>query len=397
MKKALNQIAKWALALLVSVPFVYSCNNKTDNTVPPELEVVTNPMGPDAKSQFLHVRASGDWSITIEYPEDQPAEWASVKPSTGTGNKSVTLKVEYYAGVQARKACIVLTAGSKKAELVLTQNGLSVGGGNLNPSTGWMELPAMPNGSEFGYFTHSMVWNFKKTRNYSFSWDYKNLVAPWVAYPLCKEHSPTGGDRSNEWGVDPYLPKNLQPVLYRGFSSSSGQYDRGHQIPSADRKATSNKEHYKANVATFYGTNMTPQLASLNQHSWKNLEEKVRLWAGRSDTCYVVTGCITKGSTRTARDNEGKSVTVPTHYYKAVLRYSRNSTIGHSGYSACAILLEHKGYGDNNNFKPYAMSISDLEKVTGITYFANLPAKIGEDAAAQVKSEDPKTINWWWN
>jgi len=396
-KKALNQIAKWALALLVSVPFVYSCNNKTDNTVPPELEVVTNPMGPDAKSQFLHVRASGDWSITIEYPEDQPAEWASVKPSTGTGNKSVTLKVEYYAGVQARKACIVLTAGSKKAELVLTQNGLSVGGGNLNPSTGWMELPAMPNGSEFGYFTHSMVWNFKKTRNYSFSWDYKNLVAPWVAYPLCKEHSPTGGDRSNEWGVDPYLPKNLQPVLYRGFSSSSGQYDRGHQIPSADRKATSNKEHYKANVATFYGTNMTPQLASLNQHSWKNLEEKVRLWAGRSDTCYVVTGCITKGSTRTARDNEGKSVTVPTHYYKAVLRYSRNSTIGHSGYSACAILLEHKGYGDNNNFKPYAMSISDLEKVTGIIYFANLPAKIGEDAAAQVKSEDPKTINWWWN
>lgn len=397
MKKALNQIAKWALALLVSVPFVYSCNNKTDNTVPPELEVVTNPMGPDAKSQFLHVQASGDWSITIEYPEDQPAEWASVKPSTGTGNKSVTLKVEYYAGVQARKACIVLTAGSKKAELVLTQNGLSVGGGNLNPSTGWMELPAMPNGSEFGYFTHSMVWNFKKTRNYSFSWDYKNLVAPWVAYPLCKEHSPTGGDRSNEWGVDPYLPKNLQPVLYRGFSSSSGQYDRGHQIPSADRKATSNKEHYKANVATFYGTNMTPQLASLNQHSWKNLEEKVRLWAGRSDTCYVVTGCITKGCTRTARDNEGKSVTVPTHYYKAVLRYSRNSTIGHSGYSACAILLEHKGYGDNNNFKPYAMSIRDLEKVTGITYFANLPAKIGEDAAAQVKSEDPKTINWWWN
>ena len=381
----------------MSVPFVCSCNNKTDNTVPPELEVVTNPMGPGEKSQFLHVQASGDWSITIEYPEDQPAEWASVKPSTGTGNKSVTLKVEYYAGVQARKACIVLTAGSKKAELVLTQNGRSGGGGNLNPSTGWMELPAMPNGSEFGYFTHSMVWNFKKTRNFSFSWDYKNLVAPWVAYPLCKEHSPTGGDRSNEWGVDPYLPKNLQPVLYRGFSSSSGQYDRGHQIPSADRKATSNKEHYKANVATFYGTNMTPQLASLNQHSWKNLEEKVRLWAGKSDTCYVVTGCITKGSTKTARDNEGKSVTVPTHYYKAVLRYSRNSTIGHSGYSACAILLEHKGYGDNNNFKPYAMSISDLEKVTGITYFANLPAKIGEDAAAQVKSEDPKTINWWWN
>lgn len=398
MKKTLNQIAKWALALLVSVPFVYSCDDTSGDTVAPGLEVMTNPMGPDAKSQFLHVQASGDWSITIEYPEDQPAEWASVTPSTGTGNKAVQLKVEYYAGVQARKASIVLTAGSKKAELVLTQNGRSGGGGNLNPSTGWMELPAMPNGSEFGYFTHSMVWNFKKTRNYSFSWDYKNLVAPWVAYPLCKEHSPTGGYRSEAWGIDPYLPEKLQPVLYnRGFSSSSGRYDRGHQIPSADRKATSNKDHYAANAQTFYGTNMTPQLNAFNTKIWANLEDKVRVWASGSDTCYVVTGCITKGSNAYASDNHGKKVTVPTKYYKAVLRYIRNSTIGHSGYSACAILLEHKGYGDNNNFKPYAMSVSDLEKVTGITYFANLPAKIGEDAAAKVKSEDPKTINWWWN
>lgn len=387
MKKALNQIAKWALALLVSVPFVYSCNNKTDNTVPPELAVVTNPMGPEAKSQFLHVQASGDWSITIEYPEDQPAEWVSVIPSTGTGNKSVTLKVKYYAGVQARKACIVLTAGSKKAELVLTQNGRSGGGGNLNPFTGWMELPAMPKDSKYGHFTHSMNVGSVKTRNYSFAWDYDNLVAPWVAYHL-NSWSIGSGKRTDAWGLDPLLPKKYQPVLYKGFG---GGYDRGHQLPSADRL------NYAANVTTFYGTNMTPQRAELNQHSWANLESKVRSWANRADTCYVVTGCITKGSTKTARDNEGKSVTVPTHYYKAVLRYSRNSTIGHSGYSACAILLEHKGYGDNNNFKPYAMSISDLEKVTGITYFANLPAKIGEDAAAQVKSEDPKTINWWWN
>ena len=226
-----------------------------------------------------------------------------------------------------------------------------------------------------------------KIRNYSFAWDYDALVAPWVAYHL-NSWSIGSGKRTNAWGLDPLLPKTCQPVLYNGFG---GGYDRGHQLPSADRL------NYAANVTTFYGTNMTPQRSELNQHSWANLESKVRSWANRADTCYVVTGCITKGSTKTARDNEGKSVTVPTHYYKAILRYSRNSTIGHSGYSACAILLEHKGYGDNNNFKPYAMSISDLEKVTGITYFANLPAKIGEDAAAQVKSEDPKTINWWWN
>ena len=89
-------------------------------------------------------------------------------------------------------------------------------------------------------------------------------------------------------------------------------------------------------------------------------------------------------------------MTVPTHYYKAVLRYSKNSTFGHSGYIACAILLEHKGYGDNNNFKPYAMSIDELEKKIGIDLFVNLPAAIGEDAAAKVEAEDPATVSWWW-
>ena len=107
---------------------------------------------------------------------------------------------------------------------------------------------------------------------------------------------------------------------------------------------------------------MTPQRAELNQHSWANLESKVRSWANRADTCYVVTGCITEGSNKYAWDNVGKRVIVPTHYYKAVLRYSKNSTFGHSGYIACAILLEHRGYGDNNDFKPYAMSIDELEK-----------------------------------
>lgn len=381
----------------MSVPFVCSCNNKTDNTVPPELEVVTNPMGPGEKSQFLHVQASGDWSITIEYPEDQPAEWVSVTPSTGTGNKAVQLKTEYYAGVQARKASVVLTAGSKKAELVLTQNGRSGGGGNLNPFTGWMELPAMPENSNLDFFTHDMTIGSVNTRNYSFAWDYDNLVAPWVAYPLCKWNigdNINRKDRDDPWAVDPYLSEKQQPVLYmRGFrSTSSRSYDRGHQLPSADRLYD-----YSSNDKTFYGTNMTPQLSKLNKYFWRNLENKVRSWAYSSDTCYVVTGCLTDGSTEYALDNVGKKITVPSHYYKAVLRYSKSTTLGFAGYMGCAILLEHRDYGNGSNFKEYAISIDELEKKTGIDFYPNLSKLIGMEAAAKVESQDPKTINWWWN
>ena len=354
-------------------------------------------MGPEEKSQFLHVQASGDWSITIEYPEDQPTEWASVKPSTGTGNKSVTLKVKYYAGVQTRKACIVLTAGSKKAELVLTQNGRSGGGGNLNPSTGWMELPAMPKDSKYDFFSHDMKIGNVTTRNYTYAWDYANLVAPWVAYPLCKWNigdNINRKDRDDPWAVDPYLSEKQQPVLYmRGFrSTSSRRYDRGHQLPSADRLYD-----YSSNDKTFYGTNMTPQLSKLNQYFWKNLENKVRSWAYSSDTCYVVTGCLTDGSTEYALDNVGKKITAPSHYYKAVLRYSKSTTLGFAGYMGCAILLEHRDYGNGSNFKEYAISIDELEKKTGIDFYPNLSKLIGMEAAAKVESQDPKTINWWWN
>ncbi len=396
---------KWVLALMVSMPIVFSCDKNSDNrnNIKAGLTIKGNDLTEynmtAAKGEhFLSVTASGDWNISVS-SEESDVSWVTVKPESGNGSKSnVILAWEANGSEQSRTAVLTLKASGASATLALTQAGKSetpepTPGPNPNPNpgpseikAGWLELPAMPEDSKIGFFSHDMKIGNVKTRNYTFAWDYENLVAPWVAYPL-STWTIGSGKRSNAWGLDPSLPEKYQPVLYRGFG---GGYDRGHQLPSADRL------NYSANVTTFYGTNMTPQRSELNQHSWANLESKVRSWASRADTCYVVTGCITKGSTKTARDNVGKRVTVPTHYYKAVLRYSKNSTFGHSGYIACAILLEHKGYGDNNNFKPYAMSIDELEKKIGIDLFANLPAAIGEDAAAKVEAEDPATVSWWW-
>lgn len=390
---------------MVSMPIVFSCDKNSDNRN--NIKAGLTIKGSDlteynmtaAKGEhFLSVTASGDWNISVS-SEESDVSWVTVKPESGNGSKSnVILSWQANDSEQSRTAVLTLKASGASATLTLTQAGKSetpepTPGPNPNPNpgpseikAGWLELPAMPEDSEFGFFSHDMKIGGVKTRNYTYAWDYTNLVAPWVAYPL-STWTIGSGKRTDDWGLDPSLPEKYQPVLYRGFR---GGYDRGHQLPSADRL------NYEANRTTFYGTNMTPQRSELNQHSWANLESKVRSWASRADTCYVVTGCITKGSKYYASDNVGKKVTVPTHYYKAVLRYSKNSTFGHSGYIACAILLEHKGYGDNNNFKPYAMSIDELEKKIGIDLFANLPAAIGETAAAKVEAEDPTTVSWWW-
>ena len=146
---------------------------------------------------------------------------------------------------------------------------------------------------------------------------------------------------------------------------------------------------YEANAQTFYGTNMTPQINDeFNATIWAHLEGAVRNWAKKSDTVYVVTGCVTKGSTYYCYDNNGKKVTVPTGYYKAILRYQKGSTIGFSGYMATAYYFDHKEYSDKD-FSKYSLSVDALEEKIGIDLFVNLPDKVGQETAEKIEAQDP--------
>ena len=42
------------------------------------------------------------------------------------------------------------------------------------------------------------------------------------------------------------------------------------------------------------------------------------------------------------------------------------------------------------------MSIDELEEITGLDFFVNLPAKVGEEQAAQLESADPASSSVWW-
>lgn len=244
----------------------------------------------------------------------------------------------------------------------------------------------MSEGEDIDFFTHSTTAGGKNSRNYSFCWDYKNLVARWVAYPLSKDNIGSG-QRTNEWGLDPFLPRDDQPVLFRGYAKgNNGFYDRGHQVPSADRLSRS------ANVQTFYGTNMTPQDKELNAGLWNSLELKVREWARETDTLYVVSGCVTEGSCYYVLDNEGKKVTVPLAYYKALLRYDRLAQDGVEGFLGLAIYVENKPNSGSALDKSMTMSIDELEEMVEEDFFVNLPDEIEN----QVEAQQPALNKWWW-
>ena len=112
------------------------------------------------------------------------------------------------------------------------------------------------------------------------------------------------------------------------------------------------------------------------------------------DTLYVVTGCSVEGSTAYALDNEGKKVTVPTGYYKALLGYKKAGTIGITsqtgGYTGCAFWFDHKAY--SGNVMNQSMTIAELEEKTGVDFFVNLPSVIDQELARKVET----TKDSWW-
>ena len=138
---------------------------------------------------------------------------------------------------------------------------------------------------------------------------------------------------------------------------------------------------------------MTPQLNPHNTGIWKKLEEKVHNIANLSDTTYVVTGVIISASSKKEKDSYGNSVTVPDAYFKALLRYVKSSTLGQ--WNAAAFYLEHRSYSGVIN-KEHSMSVDELEQITGIDFFANLPTKVGEATAAKLEATDPANVALWW-
>lgn len=343
--------------------------------------------GKEAGSVGVVVRASGAWSLELDFGGDEA--WAELSHSVGAGYKS-NIKLSYgenRTGASRSVYVIISTENdAKEVRFTQTADGAGPDGGTADATKcGWLELPETKSGDGQRWAWHSMTTGSKRVRNYSFYWSGTEHLALWVAYPLNKGLI-GGGSRTNQWDIfDPLIPKSEQANTWNGGFGSG--YDRGHQLPSADRL------YLDGNIQTFYPTNMTPQRTQFNQNIWARLEGTVRSWANSlnsaTDTLYVVTGCVVNGSTSSLQaGSSGPYVTVPTAYYKALLRYSRSS-----GYSGCAIWLDHETDRSTVD-KRDMMSIAALEERLGIDLFVNLPAKVGDAKAAEIEAKAP-TVNTW--
>ena len=356
------------------------------------LSVNNNNVSYSEGSQYLLVTAVDEWTLTLDFGEVEEA-WLNVSAEAGrAGSRKLVMAWSKNEGDDSRTCRLTLTVGADVKTLDFVQRGHSsvgpvspVEGLNPDPVPHWLELPET-NDPDLYFFTHDMYHGGKTKRNYSFYLDPRALVAVWVAYPL-NDNLAGKGSRTDAWGLDPKVPRKYQAVLMSG--SFPGHYDRGHQLPSADRYGSG------INETTFYGTNMTPQLDDLNQKAWGALEGKVRGWASSFDTLYVVTGCDIRGYTRTARDNDGKEVAVPVGYFKALLGFIKNGTRGNTskqgGYTAIGFYFNHEYYADSE-IMGQSMTIDELEAMMGIDFFPNLEGMVGSELYTKIESTED---SWW--
>ncbi len=206
--------------------------------------------------------------------------------------------------------------------------------------------------------------------------------ARWVAHvihPLIKEGRVR---RTNDFRADPqvssgsaeeadYFLKDLLPdstYEYDGYG-----YDRGHLAPSADFRWSA-----KALSESYFYSNMSPQRPEFNQKRWAELENFLRGYVIENEVpLFVVTGPVLRPDLpKVKRSVNGLSL--PDTYFKAILDLENQRSIG--------FIMENKGLQEP--IETFAVSIDEVEAITGLDFFSKLPDSKEEALENTLVKED---------
>ena len=139
-------------------------------------------------------------------------------------------------------------------------------------------------------------------------------------------------------------------------------YDRGHLCPAADMKWSA-----AAMDDCFYMTNIAPQDHALNSGAWSTLEKKCRKWAQEYGSLVIVAGPLYESSD--TRRIGATGVRVPSAFFKVIAAPAQKQ----------GIAFVYPNMTSPGNMNNYAVSISDVEKLTGIDFFAQYPAELQKE------------------
>lgn len=190
-------------------------------------------------------------------------------------------------------------------------------------------------------------------------------IPNWVAWELTATEVAGNYPRDDNFRGDDNVVGSAEKWDY----SYSG-YDRGHMAPAGDMKWSK-----KAMDESFYMTNMCPQAKTLNTGAWKRLEEKCRQWAEIDSAIIIVCGPVL---TDPIEEYIGDSrVAVPQRFFKVILSPYVDTPRG-IGF----IMPNGKVPG---GMQASAVSIDEVERITGLDFFSSLPDEIENEVESQCR------------
>jgi endonuclease G len=200
----------------------------------------------------------------------------------------------------------------------------------------------------------------------------------WVSWSLNK--SDIGHTkRSPAFETDPDLPKGFYHVSPRDYTGSG--FDRGHMCPSKDRSSTE-----EINRLTFYTTNIVPQSPACNRGAWERFEDYCRRLTADGSELYIVAG--PHGSGGTGERGERKSISkaeinVPAAVWKVVLVLPGPDETPTANARTLAVWMPND-QTVTEDWKPFAVSVAEVEKRTGLKFFPLLPDEVGNAIKGRV-------------
>ncbi len=196
----------------------------------------------------------------------------------------------------------------------------------------------------------------KNYAGFTVGFNEENHTPDWVAWELLGSETDGNVSRSNKFWTDSDLTGCPDSRDY----TSSG-YDRGHMSPAAEHKWSDQAMHDSFSMA-----NICPQFPALNRGVWQTLEKLERHWAKRDSAILIVAGPIYTDNDKTTIGNS--RVRVPSAFYKAFF--------APYGDKPKAIAFVFPNVNVAANIKEFAMTVDQLEDITGYDFFHALPDDI---------------------
>ena len=271
---------------------------------------------------------------------------------TGIALFALTLSVSCSDSVRRSAAMLRAAANAAPAD-TRTESGQTVGGDGLLLAATPDTVPSIILERE-GYVT---------------SYNKRTRLPNWVAWHLTAGH--TKGSH-NRRGMDFAEDEDVPAPRADDWDYYNSGYDRGHMCPAGD-----NKWSREAMRQSFLFTNICPQDPGLNRGDWNEMENACRSWAREKGDIYIVCGPILhKGRHKTIGKHK---VVVPDAFFKVVLCMNGNPK---------AIGFIYKNRDGNRPKGDYVNTVDEVERITGIDFFASLPDDVERAVEASADLDD---------